>query len=159
MKKIVIDRFVFKRPTVVTKEWQSKAISLHETIDEHLETYEDFHWKLVDASVIVSEFQFPLTDYMKWFQGIAQLDDFIKYIQDYVCCYQEGIPVLKIESNLYLKFSKYLWYPEKLTLSKETVNFSNELQKKGWIIFSQIMWYMSVRIALIGQDGKNGPYH
>jgi len=132
MSKAVIDL----RNEVLNRElrttWRVHAKRLHESMDEYLQAKGDEKSTLYECALQLNHvetlFKFPLRDYKKWFN--VDDNEVLEYIKDYIRCRREGIPVLKIELNLYQKFSKYLWSPEKLIRSKEKINFSDELQKK-----------------------------
>jgi len=132
MSKAVIDLRNEVLPQVLRSRWQGHAKKLRESIDKYLDDKGDEKSTFYDCTLQLNDvetlFKFPLRDYKICFN--VDGNDFLEYLKDYVRCCREGIPVLKIELNLYLKSSKYLWCPEKLIQSKCTITFLDELQKK-----------------------------
>jgi len=54
----------------------------------------------------------------------------VLFIKNFVRCRRLGIPVLKLEPTTYHRFSKYLWSPLVLPLSKGRVPMGPEMQRE-----------------------------
>jgi len=133
LSKAIIDLRNEDLPKVIRTTCRGHAKKLRESrIDKYLDDKGDekstFYGCTLQLNHVETLFKFPVRDYQTWFN--VDDNEFLEYLKDYVRCCREGIPVLKIELNLYLKSSKCLWCPEKLIQSKGTIKFLNELQKK-----------------------------
>ena len=124
----------------VKEQWVKQSEELSEAIDTYCDSDEKVNELSVDVKMIQDTFKFPVTKYMKWFN--VDMDNFIKYVQDYIRCRRDGIEVLKLELNLYLKHTKYLWSPVKLIGSKKRIDFTETEQKKrmAYILTNHIVF-------------------
>ena len=99
---------------------------MHLAIDSYLDGDQDestFHYETtIKVEHMEAVLGFPLSSYIAMFN--VNMDDFMSFIADYICCRREGIPVLKLEYQVYRKYSKYLWSPMNLENSKQRTDFS-----------------------------------
>ena len=96
--------------------WKKEAIKLHLAIDNYLDRVNNestFHYeKTIKVEDMEEILLFPLSSYIAMFN--INMNDFMSFIADYIRCRREGIPVLKLEYQVYRKYFKYLWSPMKL---------------------------------------------
>ena len=132
MRKAVVYSLTQEFPRVLREEWKQKATLLHENIDAYFSSINDEKTKRyedsVDIDFVHTKFNFDVNEYITWFR--PDMNKFILFIQDYIRCRRQGIPVLKLEYPNYKQFTKYLWKPEVLKRSKGRITFDHELQKQ-----------------------------
>ena len=145
MKKTVLNCVKEKFYSQSVKEqWIEKSVLLQQAVDAEWESEGNLDEHSVDLQMLTDDFQFPVANYMKWFE--VDMDEFVGCVQDYIRCRREGIPVLKLELNLYQKHAKYLWSPVNLTNSKERVKFTKEMQQK------RMSFILSDHIVYVKED-------
>ena len=80
----------------------------------------------IDVNFIKTRLEFPIDDYELWFR--PNMNSLVLSIKDFVCCRRLGIPVLKLEPSTYHRFTKYLWSPLVLPLSKGRAHMDSGMQ-------------------------------
>jgi hypothetical protein len=146
MRRLIIDvHSSVMIPDDMRNTWKTHAIELHESLDENLKSFSnpnEFEHRYEEDFELTAmgKFNFPMS---KYFEHIdPDKDMLLASLRDYIRCRREGIPVVKLEKPLYMKYTKYLWCTDVLRDTAQKVDFDDNLlkQRMQYILCDSIVY-------------------